>query len=180
MATTTVITQERAALLLAIAIERYNSRRFRDWAMRFRPYDPSVSTFFEELAQEELDHEQELRGIYFRCFNERAPDDISPPDELIAFVRGLDALKDHFFVINSYVAQSLLEMAIKIERYTQRFYTEQRTKTMDPELSGIYHILSEFEDEHEKILLERLEEEQINSIEHMVSEDHCLNQMQFM
>ncbi len=172
------ITQDREALLLAITIERHNGQQFREWAMRFRPYDPSVSIFLEELALEELAHEQELLDTYNRHFNEKAPHGILFPDELIQLAKKLNAIKNHFFVINSHAAQSLLKMAIKIERYTQQFYLDLQAKTMDPELSAIYRILVEFENEHERILLERLEAEQINSIRHMASEKHYINEMQ--
>jgi len=178
--TTEEITQDREALLLAISIERHNSRRFREWAMRFLPYDSTVSIFLEELAQEELDHEQELLDTYHKYYGEKAPDNIPLPDELIHFARGLEAVKEHFFVINSYIAQSLLEMAIKFERYSQQFYLDLLDKTADPVLSATYRMLSEYETEHENILLERLEAEKINSIEQMVAENHTLNGMQLI
>jgi len=178
MNSSTETSQDKKALLLAISIERHNSKRYREWAMRFLPYDSSVSLFLEELALEELEHEQELLQAYQKHFHEAAPDNIPLPKELTQFAKGLETIKDHFFVINSFVAQSLLEMAIKFERYTQQFYSELLNTTINPELSKIYRMLGEFEIKHKNILLERLGEEQINSIEQMVYENQSLNEMQ--
>jgi len=180
MVATAEISRDREALLLAIAIERHNSRLFREWAMRFRPYDAAVSIFLEELALEELAHEQDLLDIYRKYFGNNVPPAVPFPDELLYFTKGLDAIKDHFFVISSCVAQSLLEMAIKIERYTQQFYLNLLAKTTDPELSAIYRTLGEFENGHENILLERLEAEQITSSEEcMVSEKYASGEVQW-
>jgi|GEM_PF-3446801 len=149
--------QAQQALQLAIAIEENNTHCFHDCAIRFMTYDRDVTLFLEELASEEQAHKQELLELYERSFASRMPADITPPTELQAYRRGLEAIREHFFVIDNIMAQSLLELALEIERYTRSFYMEQTLTTSDPEAQAIFSRLAEYEEDHESLFLKRIE-----------------------
>ncbi|OOG21484.1 hypothetical protein B1C78_16095 [Thioalkalivibrio denitrificans] len=142
------------ALELAIAVEHHNGNRFLEWADRFRSYDPAISAFLEELADEERDHEEKLLTAYRELFAEEPPRIV--PTELERYTLGLLAIRDHFLVVDSAMARTLLETALEIERYTRQFYSELWANTTDTALAEVYRRLSEFEAEHERVFENRI------------------------
>jgi rubrerythrin len=145
------------ALALAVALERHNAQRFREWANRFRAYDSRTSTFLEGLAQEESEHEKLLLELYQRQFGEDTF--AHPPGELARYEAGLASIKNHFLVLDRVMARTLLEMALEIERYTRQYYVDLLERTTDPDLAAVYRQLAEFESEHERAFLARLKEQ---------------------
>jgi len=149
--------QAQQALQLAIAIEENNAHCFHDCAIRFMTYDRDVTLFLEELVSEERAHKQELIEFYERNFASRIPADIPPPAELQAYRRGLEAIREHFFVVDNIMAQTLLELALEMERYTRSFYVKQTLTTSDPEAQAIFSRLAMYEEDHEGLFLKRIE-----------------------
>ncbi len=148
---------DRQLLLLAIAIERYCAQLYQECAYRFRPSDSGISTILEELAKEERQHEQHLIALYKEVIGEEVAQDLMPPLELQAYLQGLHQISDHFFVVNLSMGKSILEMALEVERYTHRFYLEFHEMTDDPHISAMVHKLVAFEEDHVRIIIERLE-----------------------
>lgn len=150
------------ALALAIAIERHNARRFKEWSNRFRTYDKHTSEFLQALVTEESEHEQELVSWFQHLFN-APPPPTSLPTELSAYLAGLDSLTDHFFIVDTGTAQTLLEFALTIERYTRNFYSNLLAQTDDLQLQSLYHRLSDYEAEHEQKFLDQIKTEKNKS-----------------
>lgn len=146
----------RQALSLAIAVERHNARCFREWANRFRTYDPAASRFLETLADEETGHEWELSEHYRNRFHEALPADLDPPAELKDYRAGLAGIRDHFFVVDPGMALTLLRTALEIEHYTQRFYMALGDTAADAEAAQIYQRLSEYEQDHVRVFEQRI------------------------
>jgi len=156
MSETPIASSGEEALGLAIAIERHNRQAFLDWAYRFRAYDPDVAEFLEGLVDEERDHEHELIALHQHQF---AHEEISPalPTELGRYHRGLEAIRQHFLLVDAASAAVLLETALEIERFTRSFYTDLLRRTADPGQAAVYERLSAYEAEHERQFEERLE-----------------------
>ncbi|MFQ5470164.1 MAG: hypothetical protein ACE5EH_07635 [Gammaproteobacteria bacterium] len=150
-------TQAQRALLLAIAIERHNAKKFREWSMRFSPYDIGLTLLLEELAKEEGDHELELADLYQKIFSVEIPATIDVPDELSQYDIGLEKIKQHYFVVNPVMAHTLLEMALEIESYTREYYSGLITNETNLELVSMYNRLASFEADHEQLFNERIE-----------------------
>jgi len=148
--------EDQQLLLLAITIERHCARLYREWAHRFRPYDNGVSAILEELAKEELSHEQELIDLYTEITGDKVAENLPEPAHLNNFVQGLYSMSDHFFVIDPPMAKTILEIALEIERYTYRFYMQLQGEAKDPQVLALIRRLLEFEENHVKIFLERL------------------------
>ena len=151
-----VLLHDRQLLLLAISIERCCAMLYQDCAYRFRPYNPGISAVLEELAGEERQHEQELVMLYRETLGEDMDGQLSPPRELQAYIQGLQRVSDHFFVVDSPMARTMLEMALNIERYTHNFYLQIQGKLEDPRVSAVIDKLVAFEDDHVRVFLERL------------------------
>jgi len=154
------ITGSKKALMIAIAIEQHNAKWFRQWSHRFRSYDTDTCKFLEGLQQEELQHEQELKEEYLKYFGEEVPEYISLPEELKQYVLELESIKKHFFVVNSDMALTLLQMALQVEQYTRQFYLDLQAETEDEALSNVYKKLGEYEAEHEQLFHDRIATEQ--------------------
>jgi len=157
--------QARQALQLAIAIEENNACWFHNCAIRFMTYDGELSLLLEELASEERAHKEELLDLYERNFASQLAVDIATPMELQDYCRGLDAIREHFFVIDAFMAQTLLELALGIERYTHRFYLDLTAITNNPEARVIFSRMSLFEEEHEQLFEARIEMEMLRQID---------------
>lgn len=147
---------DRQLLLLAITIERHCACLYREWAHRFRPYDNGVSAILDELAKEELSHEQELIDLYAGITGNKVAENLPESEKLNDFIRGLDSVRDHFFVIDPPMAKTILEIALEIERYTHRFYMQLQGEVKDPQVLTLIRRLLEFEEDHVNIFLERL------------------------
>ena len=148
--------QNSQTLRLAIAIERHCGQLYQEWAHRFRPYDIGISIVLEELAKEEREHERELISIYEAVTDEKAPTELPAPVDLQKFVQGLQSIQDHFFVINPVMAKTILEMALQIEQFSHNFYQQYLKEVDNFQVSALIHRMIEFEDNHVRILTERV------------------------
>lgn len=155
--------QNTQTLQLAIAIERHCGQLYLDWAYRFHPYDLGTSIILKELAKEEVEHEQELIRVYTEVTGKKAPTDLVKPDALQGLIQGLlQSIQDHYFVINLAMAKTILEMALNIELFTRDFYQQYLKKTQSPQVLALIRRMIEFEDNHARILMERLSRIQIS------------------
>lgn len=148
--------EEQQVLLLAIAIERYCARMYQDWAHRFSAYDNGTSVVLGALAQEELKHERELMDLYVALTGREVPEPLPAPPAFKKVSQRLQALQEHFFVVDAAMAETMVELALEIERYTQAFYTQLQNQVDDPRAAALLRRLMEFEGEHVGIFLERL------------------------
>ncbi len=154
----TDVIQSCEALLLALAIEQSNARWFHTCSARFLPYDASLSRLLEDLSREELSHYDELKDLYEATYGEIPEIETAPPKVLQRYHNGLQDIQRHFFVIDAPMARTILENALEIERYTRQFYMELKDRTADAECASVYARLGEYELEHEKVFLQRLED----------------------
>ncbi len=148
--------KDQQILLLAIAIERHSARMYQDWAHRFRAYDGGMSAILEALGKEELGHERELMDLYVQLTGKDVPEPLPEPMELQGVVRGLQSIQDHFFVVDPGMAETILESALRIERFTYEFYIQFQSKVEDRQVAALIRRLVEFEGEHVRIFLERV------------------------
>ncbi len=156
--------QNTQTLQLAIAIERHCSQLYLDWAYRFRPYDLGTSIILKELAKEEVEHEQELIKIYTEMTGKKAPTNLLKPAELQEIVQDLQSIQDHYFVINPTMAKIILEMALNIELFTRDFYQQYLKKVENSPMLALIRRMIEFEDNHARILMERLTRTQLSHV----------------
>lgn len=144
----------REVLSLAIAIEERNRDRYSAWSKRFSTYDTEAVSLLEELAKEEEEHRRYLIRRYFEAFGESVLR-MDPAD----FNTGLELGElpdEHFFVVNSAMARSILEMALRHEEAAARFYADALAAETDPRLRAVYEPLVHFEDDHARLLADRL------------------------
>lgn len=149
--------KDQPILLLAIAIERNCARMYQDWAHRFRAYDAGMSAILEELAKEESGHERELMDLYVGVTGKDVPEPLPEPVELQGVVEGLQSIRDHFFVVDPGMAETIIESALAIERFTYDFYVQLQGSVEDRRAAALIRRLVEFEGEHVRIFLERLQ-----------------------
>lgn len=146
---------DQGLLLLAIAIGRYSAQMYRDWVHRFRAYDAGTSAILEEMVKEESTHERQLMELYAEVIGCAPPEPLSVPVEFANIARDLQSIQDHYFVVNPAMAETILEVALKIERLTRDFYVRCQDETEDRRIAEFIGRLVEFEEDHIRILLER-------------------------
>ena len=146
-------------LSLAIELERRCALIYQDWAHRFAPYDTGISGLLKELAEEERSHAREFHRLQEELSIEGVMEDVALPSEFNACMDGLKAIEDRFFVTGPVMATTILEAAVEIEDFTGRFYRDLESATSSAALASACRRLSEFEEDHARIFLERLEYE---------------------
>ena len=146
-------------LSLAIELEQRSALLYQEWAHRFAPYDIGISGLLKVLAEEERSHAREFHGLQEELSIEGLMEDVSLPPEFNACMERLRAIEDRFFVTGPVMAITILEAAFEIEEFTGRFYRDLESRATDPKLAAACRRLSEFEEDHGRIFLERLEYE---------------------
>ena len=144
---------------LAIEVERRCSRLYHGWAQRFSAYDTGTSELLGVLAEEERAHEQTFRELKDQISAGGVPEDVALPAEFSACTDGLQKIQDQFFVTSPVMAATILEAALEIEYWTRRLYKDLESKTASAAVAVVCRRLSEYEGEHARILVERLEYE---------------------
>lgn len=144
-------------VLLAIEIEQRCSLLYQEWAQRFKPYDSGMSVLLEELAEEERVHAREFRALQEEISGDEMPEKIVLPPMFNACMKKLETIQDHFFVTGPVMATTILEAALEIEHFTCRLYKDLESKTASSSVAAVCHRLSEDEEKHVRIFLERLE-----------------------
>jgi len=147
--------KDQSILLLAIAIERHSARMYQDWAHRFQAYDAGTHAVLNEMVEEESRHERELMDLYVIMTGETVPEPLPVPAAFRDITRELQSIQDHYFVVGPAMAETILEAALKIERFTHDFYVRCQDKAEDRRIAECIGRLVEFEEDHIRILLER-------------------------
>ena len=141
-------------LSLAIAIEKSNAENYHEWAMRIQSYSTAAATLFEEMSNEERDHELVLRERFAECFGD-GPHPVEPQTVESSLERPA-VPREHYFVYDDDFAQQIYAAALQSERAARDFYRQALDSTDDPRLLEVYRNLAAFEDEHVQILEETL------------------------
>ncbi len=143
-----------STLLRAIQIERRNGAIYDSLANVFQGYDASVEAIFQEMAAEERQHGAMLEESYRVRFG-LVPTVIKEPMEVI---EGPDLDHPEALIFDSMTVEQALEMGLKAEVGAREFYRQETLRTTEPQLKQMFRELSEFEEDHVRILREKLEE----------------------
>jgi rubrerythrin len=143
-----------ATLLRAIQIERRNGAIYDSLANVFQGYDASVESIFQEMAAEERQHGALLEESYRGRFG-LVPALTKEPKEVI---EGPDLEDSEALIFDSMTVEQALEMGLRAEQGAREFYRQETSRTSDAQLQQMFRELSEFEEEHVRILQVKLEE----------------------
>jgi rubrerythrin len=143
-----------ATLFRAIQIERRNGAIYDSLANVFQGYDASVESIFQEMAAEERQHGALLEGSYRERFG-LVPTSNKEPKEVI---EGPDLEDSEALIFDSMTVEQALEMGLRAEEGAREFYRLEALRTSDLQLQQIYRELAEFEEDHVRLLQEKLEE----------------------
>jgi len=133
-------------LALAIKIEDNNANQYAEWADRFRPFNDEVSRLLDKLSQEEILHKSKLEHLFYRKFR-YDPSQVRIP-VISDAIEKPELPTEHFFVVSDDMAKKILLAAFTTEIEARRFYERALSQTTDLSLTEVYHILSDYEDEH--------------------------------
>ncbi len=146
----------REILAFAIAIERRNAARYHEWALRFRPWDPSVARVLGQMAEEEQSHETELLAVW-RLHHAGEPEAMVLAD-IDARLEDVAEPSAHFFVTGEGAARGILRQALDAERAASHFYERALVVAQDPAVRDVLALLARFEATHVAVIEERLVE----------------------
>ena len=131
---------------LAIHIERANTRRFQAFAGIFRSYDEEVAGRFEELAQEEQDHESRLLEEFQRHFGDTIPPVDEADVDVVIESHDLDDAEHQIF--DSLKPARIYELALQAEHLARDFYLRAAAASNDPHLIRLYKEFAQMEGDH--------------------------------
>lgn len=141
------------ALLQAINLEQVTGRRFRDWALRLRPFDIGIRQLFEQLAAEMDGYRRELLFQAERLTAHRASRSLR---------RAADGHREpapeHFFVVDLGGAIAILDAALHLMVRARETY--RHLCDAEPHgslLGGLYKNLASFKELHVQMLQEAIE-----------------------
>lgn len=140
----------------AIGVEQANARRYRDWSIRFRPFDAEASALLEELAAEERDHERRLVELYREQFGEFS-ESLDPRTVDASLELRSAPAEQHFFVVDAAMARRILAHALDAEIGARRFYESALERAEEEAHRQLFEWLARFEDQHVWSLQARLE-----------------------
>ena len=138
--------QPKEIIGLAIHIERSNARRFRTFADSFRGYDEQVARRFDELAQEEDEHERMLIQKFREHFEGEIPSVKERDIDAVIESVDLDDAEHHIF--DSFRPLDVYRVALRAEEMARSFYNRAAAVCPDSPLVGIYRELGAMEDDH--------------------------------
>ncbi|MBW2264044.1 MAG: ferritin family protein [Deltaproteobacteria bacterium] len=122
--------------------------------------DPRGREVFEQLAQDEVDHEKFLRAHYDHIIEKGTPS----PDAKLGTPKTLpesspifsDAIKSR--IEHAHYEMTALSVGIQLELSAVKFYKQAAGQTADPLLKQQFRDLSEWESGHYQALLRQQEE----------------------
>ena len=144
----------RAVLHRAIQIEVRNGMVYDSFASLFQGYDESVVGIFKEMADEERQHEKQLRERYLERFGEFP----SEAPETNAVIESPDLEDAEALVFDSMTLEEALTTGLRAEKQARAFYQQQVPTSSDPGLSLLYKELSDFEEDHVQMIETKLAE----------------------
>lgn len=119
--------------------------------------DPKGKEVFETLAREELDHMNFLRQQYDSIMKTGRPDmkiKLGPRKDLTGISPIFsERLKSR--IKDAHIEMSALSIGIQLELDAIKFYKEQARLFTDPEISGFYNELADWETGHYNALWEQ-------------------------
>jgi rubrerythrin len=144
----------REVLALAVHVERANARRFRAFANVFHGFDEAVVARFEELAEEEDEHE----ALLVNQFRSRFGSTIDRVEEVSVegVIESADLDDPEVFIFDNLEPNHVYRLALRVERGAQEFYRRAIHKAGDPELKALYAELSRMEEAHAGWLEQKL------------------------
>jgi rubrerythrin len=145
---------QRATLLSAIRVEERNSTVYETLAQLFQGYDNSVTAIFGEMAAEERRHRAELEEHYCERFGP-VPFLIAEPREVI---EAPDLEDPEALIFDSMSEKQALTVALHAEEGAREFYRREASRTSDAELKKVYIELSGFEENHVRLLMQKIAE----------------------
>ncbi len=144
-----------SVLLRAIQIEARNAAVYESLAQLFEGSPKAVTAMFREMAAEERLHGAELERLY----RERFPPPLSPPAEPSEVIEAPDLEDPEALIFDSMTVKQALETGLHAEEAAREFYRRELSHTADPDLQKMYRELAEFEEDHVRLLKDKLAEE---------------------
>jgi diguanylate cyclase (GGDEF)-like protein len=141
------------SLALAVSLEENGSRRFRLWALRFRPFDPGLGLILDMQAREMESHRAMMMSHISSC------PDVHTADTFSACADDKDpAGPEHFFIIDMHAAVAVLNSALQLKSETLRCYRAcLMNEPRESALGALYRNLGTFTEAHTQILQEAME-----------------------
>ena len=144
----------RATLLRAMQIESRNAGIYDALAHLFQGYDESVRAIFCEMAAEERQHGAELEHRYHERYG---PVPVSA-EEIKEVIEAPDLDDPEALIFDSMTIEQALEAGLRAEETAREFYRREVVHVSDRELQTLYRELAEFEEEHVRLLTDKLAE----------------------
>jgi rubrerythrin len=144
----------RETLQRAIQIETRNATIYDTFAQLFQGYEDAVTSIFQEMADEERQHEAELLQRYRERYHDAPPPGPDPKE----VIEAPDLDDAEAFIFDSMTVEQALEAGLRAEESARAFYRREVGRTTDPELQKVYRELGEFEERHVRLLEEKLAE----------------------
>lgn len=155
-----IVPDEIAVLIMDI--HGYRKDFYRQCLNRFRPYDLTTSRLFEALEAEEEEQQQEFVQLVYTTLGAdiAAMTNLGLDKNLISTQRSADEQSDdkYFFVVNSEMAKTILEAALRMEYKTHCLLYERlcRLGAGNPTLRLPLKKLDTFVDNHRQVLEEAI------------------------
>ncbi len=121
---------------LAIGVEASNAWRYREWADRFRPFNVGVSALFDEMADDDDKHGDDLRTLHGGQFGSLIG--LADSGEIDTHTEDAKDVEDHFFVIDNAMAHSILMAAFHTLSKARHLYQTLRIRTKSTVLRKVY------------------------------------------
>jgi len=142
-------------LSLAINVEIRNAKRYQTFSILFAGYDDPVSALFEEMAQEEMQHQGILEKLYRERFG--AQSITVTESDIDEVVEAVDVEDAEHFIFDDMTRRRVLDAALRAENGAQKFYEGLLPDTRDAGLHQLYAQLAGFEEDHVAAIHQALE-----------------------
>ncbi len=128
---------------LLIGIEASNAFRYREWADRFRPFNEKVSALFDEMADCDDAHYDDLFALYTEQFGSLIASDNS--QEIDKHTQDAKDVEAHFFVVDNTMAKNILTAALHTLAKARHIYQAILSRSQSTVLRKAYkpHTISD-------------------------------------
>jgi erythrin-vacuolar iron transport family protein len=135
---------DREVLALAVQNEEEDGRIYREFAHRLRPDYPASAEVFDEMAEEENGHRQQLLAAFQERFGDHLP--LIRRDDVRGFMRRKPVWMSERFDIDA-----MRHRAESMEEEAANFYRKAASRTSDPAVRKLLGDLADVEDSHEAL-----------------------------
>ena len=132
---------DREVLALAVQNEEEDGRIYREFAHRLRPDYPASAEVFDEMAEEENGHRQQLLGLFQERFGDHLP--LIRRDDVRGFMRRKPVWMSERFDIDA-----MRHRAESMEEEAANFYRKAASRTSDPAVRKLLGDLADVEESH--------------------------------